>query len=235
MTLPKENLLAEFEDLQRSIPALEDMYGRQSDLADLLGRFLAAVSLWGMAHSINAQRAVNEINSNSTVSVKQGRLTMLTLIAQARHELRMQTLGPVSSAIGQGMVYDYFDEIRKVIEVAQEELFFIDPYLDAEFVSRYLPHVKSTVRVKLLASKKLDTLKPAVELITQQNNLTVEVRSIEGLHDRYFFVDSKACYQSGASFKDGAKKAPTTLTQILDIFPIMLATYEQKWESAQIV
>lgn len=36
------------------------------------------------------------------------------------------------------------------------------------------------------------------------------------LGDRYVFVDGKACYQSGASFKDGAKLTPTTLTQITD-------------------
>jgi hypothetical protein len=39
------------------------------------------------------------------------------------------------------MVFDYFDEIRKIIELAKQDLFFIDPYLDSEFVSRYLSHV----------------------------------------------------------------------------------------------
>jgi len=41
-----------------------------------------------------------------------------------------------------------------------------------------------------------------------------------------------SCYQSGASFKDGAKKAPTTLTQITDAFSAVSATYEQRWSTS---
>ena len=47
-------------------------------------------------------------------------------------------------------------------------------------------------------------------------------------------VDQAACYQSGASFKDGAKKAPTTLTQITDAFPVVLQIYEDLWSQAKV-
>jgi len=60
----------------------------------------------------------------------------------------------------------------------------------------------------------------------------VEVRSAEGFHDRYIFIDHGDCYQSGASFKDGAKKSPTTLTQITDAFSAMQGTYEEIWNNA---
>jgi hypothetical protein len=71
-----------------------------------------------------------------------------------------------------------------------------------------------------------------VELLQQQNGLAIEVRSAGGFHDRYVFVDRLSCYQSGASFKDGAKKAPTTLTQIVDAFDAMQATYQELWDKA---
>ena len=58
--------------------------------------------------------------------------------------------------------------------------------------------------------------------------------SLPNFHDRYVFVDRGACYQSGASFKDGAKKAPTTLTQITDAFGPMLKTYEDLWGGARV-
>lgn len=48
------------------------------------------------------------------------------------------------------------------------------------------------------------------------------------------FVDRTACYQSGASFKDGAKRAPTTLTQITDAFEAVWNTYEKAWAAAKI-
>lgn len=63
----------------------------------------------------------------------------------------------------------------------------------------------------------------------KQSHAKVEVRSASGFHDRYVFVDKAVCYQSGASFKDGAKSAPTTLTQITDAFAPVLQTYEDLW------
>lgn len=91
------------------------------------------------------------------------------------------------------------------------------------------------MRVRLLTVNKIKTLLPAVQLFSEQNSISVEVRSVDGLHDRYMFVDKKLCYQSGASFKDGAKKSPTAITQITDAFDAMLTTYERKWEEGKTV
>lgn len=138
------------------------------------------------------------------------------------------------AAISQGMEFEYFDEIRKKLEEAQQEILFIDPYLDAEFVSRYLVHLRSGVEARLLTSRrKLSSLLPAAKLIAQQNDFPISVRTAEGLHDRYFFVDRQSCYQSGASFKDGAKNAPTTITQITDVFEAVWHQYEAIWSSAE--
>ena len=122
-----------------------------------------------------------------------------TLLFQAQHDLRMKTVGPRTVAIPEGMPFDYFDEIRKITEMARDDLLFVDPYLDSEFVSRYLRPITSGVAVRLLTSKKLSSLLPAVETLVTQTGLRVEVRSTaSGLHDRYVFVDKARCYQSGA-------------------------------------
>jgi len=60
------------------------------------------------------------------------------------------------------------------------------------------------------------------------------VRSTDKIHDRYVFVDNAECFQSGASFKEGAGKAGTTLTQITDAFPAMLETYEDLWAAGKV-
>ena len=67
----------------------------------------------------------------------------MTLLHQARHDLRMKTVGPLSVQIPDGKPFDYFDEIRKITQMASSDLLFVDPYLDAEFVSRYLPQITS--------------------------------------------------------------------------------------------
>ena len=128
-------------------------------------------------------------------------------------------LGRGSVVVAEGDVFEYFDELRKVIETARVEVFFIDPYLDANFVFQYLPQVAESVSIRLLGSpKKRASLLPAVSSFTQQHGKPIIVRISDRLHDRYLFVDQAACYLSGASFKDGAKNAPAVLTQITDAF-----------------
>ena len=71
-------------------------------------------------------------------------------------------------------------------------------------------------------------------MFVKQSGATVLVRTAPGFHDRYVIVDCGACYQSGASFKDGAKAAPTTLTQITDAFAAVQKTYEDLWRTGKV-
>ena len=158
----------------------------------------------------------------------------MVLLHQAQNDLRLSTTGPTSSAISQGMVFAYFDELRKIIELAKQDILFVDPYLESEFVSRYLSYVSRGVTIRLLSEKKIHLLLPAVQTFAGQSSATVEVRSTPSIHDRYVFIDRTACYQSGASFKDGAKSAATTITQIIDAFVAINQTYEALWQQAKI-
>ena len=159
---------------------------------------------------------------------------MVILLHEARADLQME-VGITGVVVPEGGVFDYFDEVRKMIETARTEVFFIDPYLNADFVSRYLPHVGDGVGVRLLASKNTVALSTAVEMFAKQNGVSIEVRSSEKLHDRHLFVDSRQCYLSGASFKDGARNSPTTLTPIIDGFQGQWDTYDRLWTDAKVV
>ena len=77
-------------------------------------------------------------------------------------------------------------------------------------------------------------LVPTVAQFRQQTSTAVEARSSPGFHHRYLIADSAACYHSGASFKDGAKNAPTTLTQIVDALPAVHAAYEALWANEKL-
>jgi hypothetical protein len=157
---------------------------------------------------------------------------LLAILHEARHDLRLTAVGPLSVALDRGAVFDYFDEVRKAMMTARTEVLFVDPYIDAEFASRYLPQVPAGVGVRLLTRKGVAALLPAVELARQQHELSVQVRSSVSLHDRFLFIDRTHGYQSGASFKDSAKLSPTLLTEITDALPAILGTYEAMWNSA---
>ncbi|MEK8088118.1 hypothetical protein WNB94_17095 [Aquabacterium sp. A3] len=214
------------------MPAKESFLRIDAGTAAWLGQASAVAHGWDPVRSITTfNSAATKLKCGIPHAVAAGVTEALVCLHQIRHELAMQTEQPLSVNLNSGLVFDYFDEIRKVLETANSDLLFIDPYLDAEFVSRYLPHVGGNVNIRLLGQKCLKTLLPAVEVFRQQHAQKIEVRTATGFHDRYIIVDGSTCYQSGSSFKDGAKKAPTTLTEILDAFPAVKATYENLWST----
>lgn len=232
--MEKEELLGEVEDILRTMPPQETLRHSADQNFAWLGRVAAFVGIWDSPKSIPLNFAMNEFHGQGAREAQEGFRKILTLLHQARQDLRMKTVGPVNAAIGHGQVFDYFDEVRKIIEPASHDLFFIDPYLDADFVSRYLPHTQKGTSIRLLGRERIATLLPAVDLFSKQTGIPVNVRSAAGFHDRYVIVDGGSWYQSGASFKDGAKSAPTTLTQITDAFDAVKKTYEDIWASGKV-
>lgn len=145
--------------------------------------------------------------------------------------------GASGVAVAKGMHFDYFEGVRKLVEQAKQEVFFVDPFLDASFVAKYLPHLTKGAAVRLLVRgerKWLDTLLPAVDAMVKQNGTAIAVREDPNLHDRYLLIDGLACYQSGASFKDGPQNADTTLTAIVDLFATVKDGYNARWNAAKV-
>lgn len=225
-----EELLAEIEDLLRTAPA-RDARKDTDEAYGWIGRVSAVLKAWNRIETTGLSLSIGKFQSVYRQQAYEGYGELMTRLQEARFDLRMKSVGPLSVAIDTGRVFDYFDEMRRIIETATTDIFFVDPYLDAEFVSRYLVHIRDRTRIRLLAREKLTTLLPAVHAFSQQHSNPISVRSNQGFHDRYVIVDGKSCYQSGASFKDGAKSSPTTLTQITDAFPAIRDTYEQAWQS----
>jgi hypothetical protein len=229
-SLTPSQLLAEIEDAIRQVPSRSD----EAAFIAWTARAVMLVKRWAPSRAITADSyASGSFLTAAGIAQSESR-KLLLLLHEARQDLRLNEVGPLSTTLDRGAVLDYFEEIRKLIAAAQRELFFVDPYLDAEFVHRYLPHVPSGVAVRLLGRKGLSALMPAVELAMQQFQLSVELRSSHSLHDRFLFVDRTRGFHSGASFKDGARLAPTIFTEVSDALQGTLGVYEQMWQSATV-
>ena len=257
-----EEVLAEVENLLRTIPA-ESEFARQENSEEndeWLGRAVAVLAAWSPIDSIGVGLQIAALQSGRTNDAANADLlpdvmrdynviseqlarsrhgpayrAIRTLLFRAQHDLQMKTVGPLSTVVDAEKPYAYFEEVRQLIQLAREDLLFIDPYLDAEFVSRYLPQINDGVGVRLLTSNsRMSSLLPAIDVFLLESSLKVQVRVPScGLHDRFLLVDMTRCYQSGASFKDGAKRSLTTLTQITDNFSAMHRSYEEMWNVAE--
>ncbi len=135
MSITPEQLLAEIDDLLRMAP--QNFSSGSPEINAWLGRAAALLDMWDSTKAIRAQMCIADINSGTMGRNVTGVRGLMTMLNQARAELGLVT-GQLTVAIEHGKVFDYFDGIRKIIEVAQKELFFIDPYLNADFVSRYV-------------------------------------------------------------------------------------------------
>ncbi len=233
--ISNERLLAEIDDLIRNMPPRATIRHETPENLSWFGRVAAVMDNWSPTKAIQLRSCLNQVHAIGAARESGHAIVrILMMLNEARYNLMMET-GSTGIVIAQGMTFDYFDEIRKIVEGASEELFFVDPYLDADFVSRYLTQVKPRVKIRLLTSNnKLGTLLPAVKAFIGQNQADVELRTTSGLHERYIFVDRATCYHSGASFKDGARSAAAAIIQIIDAFDAMAKTYEALWNGGKI-
>lgn len=230
-----DQLLFEVEDILRSMPESQSLGNDSGDVLAWIGRASAAIHAWDpIKAAVIFDRHVGKLGSTYGREFTPAVRGVLVMLHQAQHDLRMRTVGPLSVGVSKGELFEYFDELRKVVELARSDIFFIDPYLDTEFVARYLPFVAAGATVRLLGREKIPALVAAAGLFARQHGMAISIRESASLHDRYVIVDGTACYQSGASFKDGAKKAGTTLAQVTDAFSAIQSTYEDLWLKATV-
>ena len=236
-----EQLLLEVETLLRAAPPEPSIKNIQSMGPDLgwVGAASAVISQWSSTRAITFQFAQTKFADEHLPTRIIGHRTVMMLLHEAQRDLRLKTVGPLNVAIDKGRVFDYFEELKEIIKQATADLLFVDAYLSDEFISRYLPHVKDGLTIRLLTSpgrdaRYLNKLLPAVDLFTTQHSQTVSVRTTDDLHDRYLLIDGSRCFSSGASFKDGAKNAGTTITQIVDVFEAVQRVYEGLWATGKV-
>lgn len=224
-------VLREIEALLRTRPPAATIRHETLENIDWLGRACAAINDWNPLRSVQFEGHVADIHQTMERATTKGYINVQIMLTQARYDLANLLDDTPNVVTEKGQSYIYFDEIRKIIELAVSEVLFVDPYLDADFVSQYLPFVKAGVRIRLLTKKSLKTLIPAITAFANQTKNPIEVRSSDSLHDRFIISDGKDCFQSGASFKDGPKNASTTIIQIHDAFDAIKSTYESIWSS----
>lgn len=224
-------LAAEFDNIIRSMPDRKTFRHDLPENHEWLGQAAALVMMADSVRGIFFRQQIDRLHSIGGDPAAAVQSIIITL-QQCRSEWRLKSGGPLTIAFEPGKQFDYFDEIRKILEGATSDVFVVDPYAGAEFIGRYLPHVKNGVAVRMLVENQITQVKSAAEMFTAQYGTAIEVRKSKNMHDRFIFIDRRECYTSGATFKDGAVKSATLITQITDAFSPMLKIYEDTWVAA---
>src|ERR1700730_17020975 len=98
--MTNEQLLQEIEDVLRTMPPREYLGNEETENYSWLGRAAAAIEAWNSSYSNRAGMYLADIQGTGVREYDQGVNKLLTLIHQARHDLRMKPTGPLAVAIG---------------------------------------------------------------------------------------------------------------------------------------
>lgn len=229
--IPPDRLLAEVDELIRTIPAQGVFLNTVSGGSEWLGRFQAICALW---NSIDATAAMisGELNSAHPQMVPPALRKLQTYLSRIRYELLLRSDQGGTVVVDQGKTFQYFDEVRKVLQRAQSDVLVTDPYANEDLIAKYLPFVGKTVTVRILGRENIKTLRPAAQAFKAQEGTSVETRSGSGFHDRFLFLDGKECLMSSASFHQGGRLTPAVLIPIIDEAASLRSVYETRWAAA---
>ena len=112
----EEELLAELEDILRNTPPRQTISHETDENYSWFGRVAAALEAWDMVKGTMARIQIDNIQNPMSRISEDGLRKTLTTLHQARHQLRMKTTGPLSVSVSTGKKFDYFAEIRKILE-----------------------------------------------------------------------------------------------------------------------
>ncbi len=227
--MTEQQLAAEIHDVLRTMPSKRALHDGDDDALAWIGRATSTMRIWSQARALFFDGHVSNLGRNNPAYLNSAFRGIVMLLHEAQNDLRLRTSGPLSVAVEALQPFQYFDEVRRLLETAKVEVFFVDPYLDAHFVSRYLRLIAPGTKVRLLTRKGVDAACEAIDLLSAETGLAVEVRTYPDFHDRYLFIDQGQCFHSGSSFKDGGMKSATTITQVMDAFEGVWAIYDRCW------
>ena len=236
-TIPPERCCQLLGNLLSLTPNVDDY---SSEALDWYNEMTATVAAYSAVDAMQFRTSLGEVTRTSPIymsdRIQHVRGMFISHAKVLYKTLELQTNSFTAIEVAKGKPHDYFEEVRSLITKACKDVLFADRYLDADFAKTYLPQMKDGVSVRLLTShKSAGSLTPAVDLFAQQSKLAVEVRSLDSadIHDRQLIVDGQELYVSGASFKDGGRLSPSTISQVVDGAGALIGAREADWAKAQ--
>lgn len=234
--------MGSYSEIGHLVETMPDFFDDASDWTDVhqwLGRLAAYLkedgeipdyaSLVTAAHFMDQRYAIDSYVSQ---------IKMIAYRALGKAE-RSRPAGTANTFIPVGSSFEALSSVGKIIRGAREEVLLVDPYANAEILSDFAASAAENVRIKILSDKQKSSLDlvPHARAWNQEHGdrRPLELRLAKSgiLHDRVIFIDQRHVFVVGQSFKDLAKKSPTTITrQDAETSVLKLEAYQQMWAEA---
>lgn len=153
-------------------------------------------------------------------------------IEDLRLDLELDGRSEVGTAYAPGQVYQFFADLKKILDSASESLFIIDPYFDGTAFDDYIQGVNPSVKLRIFCGKYTNQVLPYTKKYSEQNGSNIELRKSRELHDRAVIIDGKDCWIMGGSIRDAGKKATYLVPLAPRIASQKIIIYEDIWARA---
>lgn len=136
----------------------------------------------------------------------------------------------LKGAYAPGEEYEFYKDVKYILQLAQKDVFIIDPYIDADMFEVYANALPRTVSFRLLSTNVPSPVQALAKRYAAGGNF--QFRHSTLIHDRVIFADSRV-WVVGQSLKDAARKKPTYVVEADE--PLMRTIYEDLWSKATVI
>jgi len=114
-----------------------------------------------------------------------------------------------------GNSYEFYDDVKKIIESSTSQVFLIVPYATEDIINLFLKQLTKDIKITLLTNKPQGNFVSIAQKFKSERGKNFSVKTNKNCHDRVFFVDKK-CYVTGQSLDKAASKQPTYICKVQD-------------------
>lgn len=206
-----------------------------SDDPTIIASWMAEVdALFKQVNSEHSARAsVRQIGGPALrPHLEDAKAQLLQAIAEVKLELELDGKTEIGAVYDAGSVYQYYADLRTILDAAKTERFIVDPYLNGEAFDKYFGASANTTCIRILCERYKADVSAYAAQHAAGFGTTIEVRRSKDIHDRVIVIDRAECFVLGGSIKDGGKKPTYVLPLQPELSAKKIAIYEAMWHAA---
>jgi len=115
-----------------------------------------------------------------------------------------------------GEQYDFYKDIKKLIQIAKVKIFIVDSYIDQDLFEVYLDKINQNIELEILTNSNTPkgNIKKIASMYRKKHKGKFEIREINLCHDRAIFIDDEG-WVIGQSIKDLARNKPSYMIKLI--------------------